>query len=36
MFTPVVSGLLHEFCYGIFEVIERYLKLPNVSFNLSC
>jgi hypothetical protein len=24
-----------EFCYGVSEVPERYLKVPKVSFNLS-
>jgi hypothetical protein len=32
----LVEAILIESCYGIFGVLERYLELSKVSFNLSC
>jgi hypothetical protein len=25
--------IIIEFCYSVFKILERYLKVPNVSFN---
>jgi hypothetical protein len=27
--------MFYEFCYGVFDVSERYLEVSKVSFNLS-